>query len=447
MDLNALPMKTMQSPGFWIIILTTILFSACQSGSVLSKKEQGELASAMEVPALGQHFQGLVVYDPGTKEVVYEHNGDHLFTPTSNIKILTLRAALENLPDSMPLYEQLNAGRSMYLRGTGHPAFFHPDFDATLHEGQLTLMVRGFDSLFLLAPKVSPRRFGSGWAWDDYSYSYQTERSALPLFGNSLFVEWDSMRSEILIHPDYLAQYSNIRLGKGKKIEVKREEYINEFQIRVGAQSPHETRVASPYFIEPYVQTRLLEEALKQPFRQRYSAPAGRWIKQGFFPMDTVLRKMMWESDNFLAEQILLMVARELTDSLNTAAGIRATRRDSGQIRWVDGSGLSRYNLVTPNYLVGELDRIQSLIGWEGVQDYFPINGRRGTLKDRYETFDGIIYAKTGSLSNNYNLSGYLKSKSGKWYIFSYMHNHFIGEADELDEDIERVLYYLHSKL
>jgi D-alanyl-D-alanine carboxypeptidase/D-alanyl-D-alanine-endopeptidase (penicillin-binding protein 4) len=156
---------------------------------------------------------------------------------------------------------------------------------------------------------------------------------------------------------------------------------------------------------------------------------------------------MRGESDNFLAEQILLMVARELTDSLNTAAGIRATRRDSGQIRWVDGSGLSRYNLVTPNYLVGELDRIQSLIGWEGVQDYFPINGRRGTLKDRYETFDGIIYAKTGSLSNNYNLSGYLKSKSGKWYIFSYMHNHFIGEADELDEDIERVLYYLHSKL
>lgn len=440
-------MKTTQTLGLWIIFLAAILLSSCQSGSVLSKKEQRDLSDAMDVPALGQHFQGLVVYDPETKEVVYERNGDHLFTPASNVKILTLRAALEHLPDSLPLYEQLNAGLSMYIRGTGHPAFFHPDFDASLQEGQLKLMVRGFDSLFVLSPKVNPRRFGPGWAWDDYSYSYQTERSALPMFGNALFVEWDSLRSEVLIHPDYLAQYANIRLGKGREIEVKREEYLNEFQVRVGAQTAQGTRVSAPFLIEPYAQTRLLEEALKQPFRQRYSAPDGRWTKKGFFPKDTVLRKMMWESDNFIAEQMLLMVARELTDSLDAAAGIRATRRDSGQIRWEDGSGLSRYNLVSPHYLVDELEGIQALIGWEGVQEYFPINGRRGTLKDRFETREGIIYAKTGTLGNNYNLSGYLKSKSGKWYIFSYMHNHFIGEADELEDDIERVMYYLHSKL
>jgi len=425
-----------------------LFFSACHSSQYFSKKEVKELEERLQLSPLGDHFQGLVVYDPEASEFVYEFQGDKLFTPASNTKILTFRAALEHLADSLPLYEQLNAGRSMYLRGTGHPAMLHPDFDTYLQEASLQLMMRGFDSLFLYYPEIEPKRFGSGWAWDDYPYYYQAERSSFPIYGNALQVVWDSLRSEIKLEPDYLAQYSRIRLGKGTKIEMKREEYINKFDIRVGAQTSHEARFSVPFLNEPYLLSQLWENKMGRVFLSRYEAPRGQWIPQGKFPTDTLLRKMMWESDNFLAEQILLMVGRTLTDSLQTSAAIHAIIPDSAQIRWVDGSGLSRYNLLSPNYLVEELDRIQRMIGWEEIQAYFPANGQQGTLKNRYEqSKEPYIYAKTGTLSNNYNLSGYIKGASGKWYIFSYMHNHFLGSPNDLQEDIEKVLFHLHQKL
>lgn len=429
--------------------LTLLLFlSACHSSQYFSKNEVKELEHRLQRAPLGDHFQGLVIYDPATAEFVYDYQGDKLFTPASNTKIVTLRAALEHLADSLPLYEQLNAGRSMYIRGTGHPALLHPDFDTYWQEASLQLMMRGFDSLFLYYPEVEPDRFGSGWAWDDYPHYYQAERSTFPIYGNALHVEWDSLRSEIKLEPDHLAQFSRIRLGKGTKIKTDRGEFINEFDIRVGAQAPHETRVSIPFLVEPYLLSRLWEDKMDRLFFNRYEAPRGQWTPQGKFPTDTLLRKMMWESDNFLAEQILLMVGRTLTDSMQTPVAINALVSDSAQIRWVDGSGLSRYNLFSPKYLVGELERIQKLMGWDGIQSYFPANGQQGTLKNRYKrSKEPYIYAKTGTLSNNYNLSGYIKGASGKWYIFSYMHNHFLSAPEDLQEDIEKVLYHLHQTL
>jgi D-alanyl-D-alanine carboxypeptidase/D-alanyl-D-alanine-endopeptidase (penicillin-binding protein 4) len=261
-------------------------------------------------------------------------------------------------------------------------------------------------------------------------------------------VEWDSLRSDIKIYPEYLAQFSKVRLGKGKKIDLDREEFINEFTIRVGAQTKHGTRASIPFLFEPYLISRLWEDKMNRLFFNRYEAPLGRWIPQGAFPTDTLLRKMMWDSDNFLAEQILLMVGRELTDSLETSAAIRAIVPDSAQIRWVDGSGLSRYNLLSPKYLVAKLDEIQKTVGWDGVQQYFPANGLQGTLEKRYTTKkQPYIYAKTGTLSNNYNLSGYILGQSGKWYIFSYMHNHFLGPTSSIQNDIEEVLLLIHQTL
>ena len=425
-----------------------IFLSACNSNQYLTKGEKKSIEQELSAATLKDHFQGLLIYDLEGREVVYDYEGDKLFTPASNTKILTLAAAIEHLPDSLPLYEQLNAGRSIYLRGTGHPALFHPDFDTYWQEASLQLMLRGFDSLFLYHDDPKPERFGPGWAWDDYPHYYQAEKSDFPVFGNAMYVEWDSLRSEIKVFPDHLAQFSKIRLGKGTEIDLKRDEFINEFDIRVGIQTPHETRSSIPFLMEPYLISRLWEAKMNRLFFNRYEAPSGKWIPKGDFPLDTLLRKMMWESDNYLAEQILLMVGKKLTDTLKTEAAINALISDTTQIRWVDGSGLSRYNLLSPKYLVSKLEEIQSAVGWEGVYQYFPANGQKGTLKNRYTKLkQPYIYAKTGTLSNNYNLSGYIRGQSGKWYIFSYMHNHFLGSPSTIQEDIEKVLLLVHQTL
>jgi D-alanyl-D-alanine carboxypeptidase/D-alanyl-D-alanine-endopeptidase (penicillin-binding protein 4) len=95
---------------------------------------------------------------------------------------------------------------------------------------------------------------------------------------------------------------------------------------------------------------------------------------------------------------------------------------------WVDGSGLTRYNLITPMSTVALLEKLYSLLGEEETLALMPIGGVRGTISGRYRAPEGqppFVYAKTGTLSNNTSLSGYLYTDSGRRLTFSFHNNNF----------------------
>ena len=56
------------------------------------------------------------------------------------------------------------------------------------------------------------------------------------------------------------------------------------------------------------------------------------------------------------------------------------------------------------------------------------------------------VYAKTGTLRHNHNLSGYLISDSGEKYIFSFMVNHFTSESDDVKKGISDLLNWIKKK-
>ncbi|MBT8297032.1 MAG: D-alanyl-D-alanine carboxypeptidase, partial [Maribacter sp.] len=71
---------------------------------------------------------------------------------------------------------------------------------------------------------------------------------------------------------------------------------------------------------------------------------------------------------------------------------------------------------------------------------FFPEGGQSGTLEDWYPGDPNpYIYAKTGSLGNNHNLSGYLITKSGKTLIFSFMNNHFMESSSEIKKRMQGI--------
>ncbi|RMD68818.1 MAG: D-alanyl-D-alanine carboxypeptidase, partial [Bacteroidetes bacterium] len=113
---------------------------------------------------------------------------------------------------------------------------------------------------------------------------------------------------------------------------------------------------------------------------------------------------------------------------------------------WVDGSGLSRYNLVTPRTMVMLLDKIRREVPAQRLFGLLPAGGRSGTIAEWYAGPDGpYVFAKTGTLRNRHCLSGYLRTARGRWLIFSFMHNNFPGSNRAWKEEMERTLEYIYQ--
>ena len=113
-------------------------------------------------------------------------------------------------------------------------------------------------------------------------------------------------------------------------------------------------------------------------------------------------------------------------------------------VEWVDGSGVSRYNMITPRTLVRVLQKIYKSVGWETIQTYFPRGATSGTLKQYTHS---ALYAKTGTLRHNHNLSGYWVHPKGKIYVFSIMVNHHTTSTAEVRKGIGLLMEWLERKL
>ena len=113
--------------------------------------------------------------------------------------------------------------------------------------------------------------------------------------------------------------------------------------------------------------------------------------------------------------------------------------------KWVDGSGLSRYNLFTPKDMVYILENLQSNFGFSRLQNILP-TANEGTLTGLYKGYENRIFAKTGSLNNNTALSGYLLTKQNKRLSFSIMINNYRADAGVVKKEIERFLVGVMEK-
>ena len=165
---------------------------------------------------------------------------------------------------------------------------------------------------------------------------------------------------------------------------------------------------------------------------------------------DSVYKEMLYVSDNFIAEQLMLQVGNAVDSTYSVSHAIDYSLKNylkgiPQKPRWVDGSGLSRYNLFTPESLVFLLKKMYKEIPHEKLFDYLPVGGQSGTLKNYYRNERPYIHAKSGTLSNNYNLSGYLITKKGTVLIFSFMNNHYQGSSTERKKEMEKVFLKLYN--
>ena len=157
---------------------------------------------------------------------------------------------------------------------------------------------------------------------------------------------------------------------------------------------------------------------------------------------------MMHRSDNFFAEQTLLMVSNERLGSMNDARIIDTLLKTDLKglpqtPNWVDGSGLSRNDLFTPRDFVWLLDKMKNEFGLPRLKGILPTGGT-GTLARYYKKDSGYIFAKTGSLSGVVALSGYLITKKDHLLIFSILVNNSNDPA--VRRKMERLVEMIREK-
>ena len=169
-------------------------------------------------------------------------------------------------------------------------------------------------------------------------------------------------------------------------------------------------------------------------------------------PSDALYKELLQPSDNFIAEQLLLLCSNHLFDTLSVEIVIDWAQDSlfkylNHQPKWFDGSGLSRYNLLTPSSIVQVLNQLYKEYPEERLFSLFPAGGQSGTIKDWHGGLEKpYVYAKTGTLRNIHCLSGYIVTKSNRRLIFSFMHNNYTGDLRALKREMERVLQLIYAE-
>ena len=418
----------------WICVLTIVLaISACAPTKHRKLKKQLDIDLSQNL--FENHFTGLLVIDPENNDTLYAQNSKKYFTPASNTKILTLFTALRLLPEQVPTLKYINHNDTFYVEGTGDPSALHPYF----RDSTAINFLKNATKIALYWNNFQDDRFGPGWAWDDYQWYYSPERSPLPLYGNVVTIH---RKDTLVVSPFYFAN-KVVMIDHG----LQREENENVFYFDPTRKDTAEI----PFRVDSTLVKNLLENVLKKKLAIVNKMPAAEKKTLFGISRDSLCRRMMLESDNFLAEQLLVMASSTLSDTLNTQL-VRDFVRDSlladlkQPPRWVDGSGLSRYNLFTPESLVRVLHHLYEETDKEQLFGFFPAGGVSGTLKNWYGN-DGqpYVYAKTGRLGNNHCLSGYLTAKSGKVLIFSFMNNHFRVSSAEVKKQMQEVFEFIRD--
>ena len=251
-----------------------------------------------------------------------------------------------------------------------------------------------------------------------------------------------------MVEPTFFVDSTVVSTARPTPREVRRDESRNRF---VRPQNIRPFRQDVPFRWSPELAVRLLSDTLNRPVGLVDTPmPSNTRLVYGT-PTDSLYKRTEHVSDNTLAEHILLMASAQQGDLVLNPARIRAMTDSVGlgkrpDIRWVDGSGMSRYNLFTPNSLIALLLQIQAKVPQQRLFALLPAGGQSGTLRGMLKADKPFVFAKSGSMTGVYNLSGYLVTRKGKILIFSMMHNNFAQPISEMRQRTAQFLEQIHNQ-
>ena len=361
--------------------------------------EQAELLASLDEvldsdPTSRRTTVALKVIDVATGEVLYDRHGDRLFTPASNLKIYTSACALDTFGPGHCFPTQITAAvddkshtiqGDLKIIGGGNAMLSSQELgklaDKILDEWNVKTLQ---GKVVVDNSRYSDTQLGPGWMWDDQPY------------------------------------YFNMRVTP----------LMVDFNVekRIAVDDPH-AWVASMF-------TEMLRKrGVKIESPQASASPAAvRTLALDGTKLSETLRHFNHKSENAVGEVLLHEIAiaggikrpswpdgaKLITNWLHDTAGL-----EKGSFKLVDGSGLSRYNLISADSSVKLLAFMRGHKHYQTFFDALPaydVDASNGKTQK-------LVRAKSGGMSGVSTISGYAQTLDGRQLAFSLLGNGFIGSS------------------
>ncbi|MDQ0650563.1 D-alanyl-D-alanine carboxypeptidase/D-alanyl-D-alanine endopeptidase [Pseudomonas cedrina] len=469
--------------GKWLYT-SVMLFLLGGCASVSQTSTQVTLDTLLADPALQGATVSLTVRDARTGNTLYQHNPRTRLVPASNLKLLTTAAAMDVLGPQYRFSTQLltngtqqgeRLSGNLYLRGLGDPTMQFADYQALAAQlaSQGVRQVQGdlvFDDTWFDA-----ERLGVDWAQDDESTYYGAQISALTVSPNTDFDAGtlivtarapgglgQPVSVQVVPPTDYMQINNRAVSGPGNTYGITRQHGTNLLQL-TGALAPGTQRREWVSVWEP---TQLVANLFEQALAQQGIKVLGRRVIGGTSPTNATLlaehqsaplqeliTPLLKLSNNNMSEALLKAMGRKTANAGTAQAGVAAVAAfmkrqglDPATLSQVDGSGLSRRNLVSSQHLSDLLLATARQPWFDAWYNALPIAGNTdrmtgGSLRYRLRgtAAENNLHGKTGSMAGVSSLSGYLTDAEGRRLIFSMISNNYLNDAAPIRALEERV--------
>ncbi|CRM83760.1 MULTISPECIES: D-alanyl-D-alanine carboxypeptidase/D-alanyl-D-alanine-endopeptidase [Pseudomonas] len=465
--------------GRWIhtramLVGMSLLLGGCATPS--TTREQA-LDRLLADPALAGASVSLMVRDARSGSTLYQHNPRTRLVPASSLKLLTTAAAMDVLGPQYRFSTQLlSNGRqqgarlmgNLYLRGLGDPTIQWADYQALAAKlaGQGIRQVTGdlvFDDSWFDA-----ERLGVDWAHDDEDKYYGAQISALTVSPNADFDAGTLIVTarapaaigqavSVSLSPatDYV-QLSNLAVsGPGNSYGLNRQHGSNLLRLSGALQPGTQSR----QWVSVWEPTQLVANLFERALAEQGITVQGRRVIGGVSPevatvlavhesapLQELIRPLLKLSNNSMAEALLKAMGRKQANAGTAAAGVVAVadflRRqgmDPATLNQVDGSGLSRRNLVSAQNFTDLLLAMGKQPWFNAWYDALPIAGNPdrlngGSLRYRLRgtAAQDNLQAKTGSMGGVSSLTGYITDAGGRRLVFSMLTNNYVVEGSRI---------------
>jgi D-alanyl-D-alanine carboxypeptidase/D-alanyl-D-alanine-endopeptidase (penicillin-binding protein 4) len=463
-------------------VLTTILFAApaveTSSGREAAVRElRAHLSKVFNAPIMARGVWAVDVRSLDTGERLFELNSGKLMMPASNMKVVTLATAAENLgwdyrftttlETSAPIENGALMG-DLVIRGTGDPTLNTRQGRGAAVLAEWAGILRAADIQEIRGRIIGDDQafddegLGDGWSWDYLQFGYAAPVGALQFNEDvaPLTIAPGPRPGDpavVSLAPGSGLEVVNRAMTAGEEtseaIDFRRQLFRPTLEITgaIPAGSIPVTRnvtVVNPtiYFAQSVKDAfvaagiRVTGEAADLDDIAVHDGPERRALgSTSSPPLREIATVLMKVSQNLYAETLVKALGASAGEVGTTAAGRRLMRKtltawgipeDAYVIS--DGSGLSRSNYVSAEMITAILARMyRDPRHRDEFAATLPIAGKDGTIASRMRRTlaEGNATAKTGSIANVRSLSGYVRTKDGETLVFSIIANDFVIPA------------------